>query len=124
MLALLGSERQVLADIHARRGGFDGIERPAIGEWRFGFHIPHVDVRRAAAQEKQNDGFGRLFAATQRISRSTKQGVRRKFETACSSRGSHEKRAPIHKRIFDDRSPLIKGICLANKVNRTWCRGL
>ena len=123
VFALLGGERQVLANLHAGRGSLDGIEGAAIGERRLGFHVPHVDVRRAAAKEKQDDGFGRLFAATQRISRCTKQGVRRKLQPARGGRRGHEKRAPIHGGIFIFQRSIYKEFVREFVGNCEWQNG-
>ena len=74
---LPGGEREVLADIHARRGGFDGSKRAAIFYRCLGFHIPHINVRRSAAEKKQDGGLGRLRAPASQIAlRSHQRGAK------------------------------------------------
>ena len=112
MLALFGRERQMLADIHARRSSLNRIEGATVVERRFGLHVPHVDVRRAATKKKKYDGFGGVFLAAQRIGRRAEQGVRRKLEPACCGRGSYKKCASIHAEIFNFLWINLQGIWL------------
>ncbi len=56
VLELLGGPRQVLADLDAVGGGFDGFKRSAgFGAW---FGVPCVDVTLSAGHPEENDAFG------------------------------------------------------------------
>src|SRR5262245_12858463 len=43
-----------LADLHARRFGANGLERPTNFFWRIGLWVPRVDMAWAADQEQEN----------------------------------------------------------------------
>ena len=83
VFALFGGEREMLANVHARRSGLDGSKRAAVFHRRLGFHIPHINVRRATAEKKQDGGLGRLRAPASQIGlRSHHRGA--KLQTAQS----------------------------------------
>ena len=60
MMRLFRKQRQMLAKVNLRRRRADGVEFAAILHRRLRLHVPHVDVRRAAAEEKKDRRFRRL----------------------------------------------------------------
>jgi hypothetical protein len=54
MMRLFGQQREVFAQLDLRRGGPDWSKLAAVLQGGIGFHVPHVDMRGASAQEEQD----------------------------------------------------------------------
>ncbi len=57
VMCLFGQQRQVFAQLNVRCSGSNRIERATVFGRSIRFHIPHVDVRSTATEEKQNRRF-------------------------------------------------------------------
>ena len=101
MVRLLRKHRQVLAKMDVRRARADRLEFTAKLARRLRLHVPHVNVRRAAAEEKKDRGFRGL-------ARRDRHGIRTEKRHAVQSRKPHrgraEKRAAIHRRVKKGRT--------------------
>lgn len=53
-------EREVFAELDIGSGGADGLELASVLNGGVGFHVPHVDVGGASAEEEEDGGFGRF----------------------------------------------------------------
>ena len=92
---LLREQRQMFAKMDVRRGRADRLELATKLARRARLHIPHVDVRCAAAEEKEDRGFRRLA----RRGRGCGGGLRGvpKVQPREAERRRGEERAPIHR---------------------------
>src|SRR5665213_2543677 len=75
VMSLLRQQRQVLADANVRRRGGNWLKLPAIFNRRLRLHVPHVDVRRSAAEKKEQGRFCRL-PRRQRRARAKRQAAK------------------------------------------------
>ena len=95
VMGLFGEQRQVFAQLHACRGSADRLEWSSILVGRIRLEIPHIDMGRAAAEEKQDRRFrataGQAVGCRRRDRGCTKRITERHTGNAAS--GRHQKRA-------------------------------
>ena len=95
MMSLLCRHWQMLAQLNARRGSGNRIERATIFQRRIRFHIPRIKMRCPTTQEEQDRRFG-----LSTFGRITGRRCGQRWPTKLHSRKAHarrnEKRATIY----------------------------